>query len=117
MSFKDAALSQTQPRSTVASEIAQTEDGNLTDDARKFKVLMRTNDANVAAAEQALALSKKTPTDHWWAAIESFQRKLDAAKQVRDDSIQECNEHFKDVAWKPPFSFATHADDTFIKSI
>ena len=61
MSFKDATLSQTQPFSTVASEIAQTEDENLTDDARKFKGLMRTQDANVEAAEQALAHSKKTP--------------------------------------------------------
>lgn len=99
MSFKDATLlRQIQPFSTVASEIAQTEDENLTDDARKFKDLMRTQDANVEAAEQALKESKRTPTEDWWSVIEGFERKLAAAKQDRDNVVKKCNEHFKDLA-------------------
>ena len=85
-----------------ADDIAQTPDKNLRPRALEAKKLMVANDANVAAAEQALKLSEKTPSDHWWPTIESFQRKLAEAKQKRDNDRQTINDKFKGTMWKLP---------------
>lgn len=72
MSFADATLGEPANASGgavgdcfTADDIAQTPDKNLRPDGVEAKKLMAANDANVAAAEQALKLCKRTPTDHW----------------------------------------------------
>jgi len=83
-----------------ADNIARTPNKNLTPDALEAKATMLENDANVAAAEQALKHFKKTPTDYWWATIESFQRKLDEANESRDAARLKINEEFEGKSWK-----------------
>ena len=88
MSFADATY--IEPANASGGAVGA--DKNLIPDGVEAKKLMAANDANVAAAEQALALYKRTPTDHWWATIENFTkkallRKLDEAKQKRDNAF------------------------------
>lgn len=102
MSAASFATDHTLVQYTTADDIAKTPDGNLRQDGLDAKKLMVANDANVAAAEEALKVSKKKPTDHWWATIESFERKLVAAKEQRDDVRRTINEKFKGTIWKLP---------------
>lgn len=102
MSAASYATDHTLVQCTTADDIAKTADENLSPDGLDAKELMVGNDANVAAAEEALKLSKKTPTDHWWATIESFERKLVAAKKQRDNDRWTINEKFKGKIWKLP---------------
>lgn len=83
-----------------ADNIARTPNKNLTPDALEAKETMLENDANVAVAEQALKHFKQTPTDYWWATIESFQRKLDEANESRDAARLKINKEFEGKSWK-----------------
>jgi len=96
MSFADATY--IEPANASGGAVGA--DKNLIPDGVEAKKLMAANDANVAAAEQALALCKRTPTDHWWATwatIKNFQRKLDEAKQKRDNDRRTIHDTFKQL--------------------